>query len=323
MLKDFLNKYDTLILDMDGVMTSEQRYWDAAALTTYEMLHSCEYFGDNAIDFKKVLDNTRSIRKEVFFNDQIITILKKKGVNSNWDLAYVTLAFYLVYGKDMVLEKAKAMSEDILFEYDKIAKLLSQKLSKDILCTSRSGGFWKAIHKCFQDWYLGNDKKAGLVYCEEPLFEASKMKSLLQELSMSGKRLCIGTGRPKDEIIIPLKNWNVIKYFDQNAIITFDDVIMAERAQEKTLTKPHPYVFLKALYGSDYPDEKILCADYDKEKIKSTLVIGDAGADILAAQAMGADFCAVLTGVSGEEARGYFEELNSQYILNSLLDLKN
>lgn len=323
MLKDFLNKYDTLILDMDGVMTSEQRYWDAAALTVYEMLYSDEYFGDSAIDFKKVSDNTLSIRKEVFFDDELITVLKKKGVNSNWDLAYVTLAFSLIYGKNMVLEKAKAMGEDVLYEYEKIAQLLSQKLSKDIFCTSRSGEFWKAIHKCFQDWYLGNDKKEGLVFCEEPLFKTSKMESLLQELSLSGKRLCIGTGRPKDEIIIPLKKWNVIKYFDENAIITFDDVIKAEKEQGKTLTKPHPYVFLKALYGSDYPDEKILCADYDKDKIKSTLVVGDAGADILAAQAMGADFCAVLTGVSGKEAKGYFEELNSNYIFNSLLDLKD
>lgn len=321
MLKDFLDKYDTLILDMDGVVTSEQRYWDAAALTVYEMLHSDEYFGDNAIDFKKMSKNTLSIRKEVFFDDELITILKKKGVNSNWDLAYVTLAFSLIYGKDMVLEKAKAMSENILCEYEKIAKLLSEKLSKDTFSTSRSGEFWAAIHKCFQDWYLGTDKKEGLVFCEEPLFETSKMQSLLKELSLSKKRLCIGTGRPKDEIIIPLKKWNVIKYFDENAIITFDDVIKAEREQSKTLTKPHPYVFLKALYGSDYPDEKILCADYDKEKIKSTLVVGDAGADILAAQAMGADFCAVLTGVSGQEAREYFKKQNSDYILNSLLDM--
>ena len=59
---------------------------------------------------------------------------------------------------------------------------------------------------------------------------------------------------------------------------------------------------------------------YDKAKIKTTLVVGDAGADILAAQAMGADFCAVLTGIQGERARGYFEKLGANYILKSVED---
>ena len=80
-------------------------------------------------------------------------------------------------------------------------------------------------------------------------------------------------------------------------------------------------MFLKALYGAGYEDEKIVKGDYDKEKIKSTLVGGDAGADILAAKAMGADFCAVLTGVSGKEAKEYFENQNSEYIFDSVLNL--
>ncbi len=36
---------------------------------------------------------------------------------------------------------------------------------------------------------------------------------------------------------------------------------------------------------------------------------------------MGADFCAVLTGVAGEGARGYFEELGAEYILPSAAEL--
>ena len=74
------------------------------------------------------------------------------------------------------------------------------------------------------------------------------------------------------------------------------------------------------MLGEEYPDKLIADGDYDKSQISRTLVVGDAGADILAAKAMGADFCAVLTGVSGTAARDYFEELNSEYILNSLAD---
>ncbi len=54
--------------------------------------------------------------------------------------------------------------------------------------------------------------------------------------------------------------------------------------------------------------------------VKKTLVVGDAGADILAAKAMGAGFCAVLTGIQGEKAREYFKSLNAEYILNSVED---
>ena len=39
---------------------------------------------------------------------------------------------------------------------------------------------------------------------------------------------------------------------------------------------------------------------------------------LLAAKAMGADFCAVLTGVAGESGRAYFEEQNAEFILRNV-----
>ena len=35
---------------------------------------------------------------------------------------------------------------------------------------------------------------------------------------------------------------------------------------------------------------------------------------------MGADFCAVLTGIQGEKGREYFEENGAEYILPSVID---
>ena len=96
---------------------------------------------------------------------------------------------------------------------------------------------------------------------------------------------------------------------------------LRKKLNETALTKPHPYMFLKALYGTDYDDKRIISGDYDRAAIARTLVVGDAGADILAAKAMGADFCAVLTGVTGEKARDYFEDLGAEYILPSAADL--
>lgn len=87
----------------------------------------------------------------------------------------------------------------------------------------------------------------------------------------------------------------------------YDNVVEAEKElNNNALTKPHPYMFLKALYGTDYSNKRIVDGDYDKAKIKTTLVVGDAGADILAAQTMDADFCAVLTVIQGRESKRLF-----------------
>jgi len=336
MLKDFLNKYDTIIFDMDGVMTSEQSYWNSAALTVYEFLHSKKYFGNEEVDLKSLAQSVKTIRKEIFFSDKLITALKKKGVNSNWDLAYVTLAFYFIYGNDEkeIFASVDAMSENILDEYEIIGKKLSECMNKDMGYTKRNGGLWIEMFECFQEWYLGSElyektynkdsakSKPGIIYNEEPIGATEDLQKLTRELVAAGKRLCAATGRVSEEIVPHLKRWDIYKYFDENAIITFDYVQIAEkRIKGETLTKPHPYMFLKALYGADYDDEKIVKGDYDKSKISSALVVGDAGADILAAQAMNADFCAVLTGVSGQEARGYFESLKSDYILDTVMNL--
>ena len=77
-------------------------------------------------------------------------------------------------------------------------------------------------------------------------------------------------------------------------------------------------MFLKGIFGRLYDDEKIINGDYDKEKCKKTLVVGDAGADMFAAFAAGCDFAAVLTGITGDKAREFFEKENATYILKDV-----
>ena len=50
-LAKFLDKYDTVIFDMDGVITSEQNYWNCAALTVWEYLNYNSGQKINATDF--------------------------------------------------------------------------------------------------------------------------------------------------------------------------------------------------------------------------------------------------------------------------------
>ncbi len=52
------------------------------------------------------------------------------------------------------------------------------------------------------------------------------------------------------------------------------------------------------------------------------LVVGDSLADLLAARQMGCRFAAVLTGLSGKDARSEFEKHQADYILDSVLDIQ-
>lgn len=333
-LAKFLDKYDTVIFDMDGVITSEQNYWNCAALTVWEYL-KWNRDGGNSIDTEWAERHVKEIRSSVFYNDEVISVLKSKGVNSNWDLGYVTvLLAWICGGKDYdgnfadVLSLAKTLPDNILNAYDELAKKASDRTGFDYDWTRRNNLMWQTMHELFQEWFLGDElignrsmhgKKSGLLNNEQPIVDKKQLAEILA-LLCENKRVCTGTGRPYIEMIQPLTDWGIKRYFAKDGLCNYDNVIDAEKALHITLTKPHPYMFLKALYGTDYDDKKLIDGNYNKDKIKTTLVVGDAGADILAAQAMGADFCAVLTGIQGEKARAYFEKLKASYILNSVLD---
>lgn len=328
-IKDFLNKYDTILFDMDGVVTSENAYWTCAAITAYQMLMSDEYYGFEKIDYSYLHTNVAKIRQMVFCDDKLISILKNKGINSNWDLAYVIIAGGIIcdtHDFNYICEHASTYSDDIFELYDQISKKLSQKLGKDAQYCGRYGELWRQVQELFQKNYVGVDGVGGIMQYEQPLFGVDCTRHIMSVLKQSGKTLGIGTGRPKFEIEMPLKKWNMLDLFDKNRIITYDDVEEGERqiANSKfgtLLTKPHPFVFLKGAYGCDYPIEKLLCGDFDKEILKKTLVVGDAGADMFAARNGKMDFLAVLTGVMGEGARAYFEEQKANYILSSICDM--
>lgn len=336
-LKNFLDKYDTVIFDMDGVITSEQNYWNCAALTVWEYLNwNCH----RRIDSQQCMQCMSVIRENVFCSDELISVLKSKGVNSNWDLGYVTvLIAWICSGVDgwgdfnEVLEYAKGLSDNIIDEYDSLARLCSEKTGFSYFWLRRNELMWRTMRDIFQMWFLGdklftdtfgypplNSGKTGLLYEEEPIVNKERLDEMLRLLSRC-KRVCTGTGRPYIEMIQPLQGWDIKKYFAPDGLCNYDHVVAAEkRLRCNALTKPHPYMFLKALYGTDYDDERIVRGDYDESRIKRTLIVGDAGADILAAKAMGADFCAVLTGIQGRRARGYFMKSGAEYILNSVED---
>lgn len=338
-----VDNYDTILFDMDGVITSEENYWNVAALSVFEMLYSDRYYGDAPFDVEGCLLNLTDIRRTVFCGDDAIRYLKNVGVNSNWDLVYVVLGAALILDERddfaRVYAYLKEQDMDAFALYEHVGAQLAETLGCEPAETARLGPFWTKCTYCFQEWFLGNalfervwntqsvqPGKRGLMYDEQPLVDKEQLIALLRMLHQKGKRVGIGTGRPKVEVDGVMDGWDVRQYFTPDAMITYTDVMDAEaRLRPKdpavALTKPHPYMFLKGVFGARVSDADLAAGRFDPAPCRRTLVVGDAGADLYAAQAAGCDFCAVLTGIHGDAARPFFEREHATYILPSVLAL--
>lgn len=88
----------TILFDVDGVMLSEERYFDASALTVWEMLYSPQYLGLKADTFTPapVESEIRRVREEVFAKDEVLHFIKARGINSNWDMVFLTFSYQLI-----------------------------------------------------------------------------------------------------------------------------------------------------------------------------------------------------------------------------------
>jgi phosphoglycolate phosphatase-like HAD superfamily hydrolase len=336
--------FKTVIFDMDGVLTSEETYWKAAALTVYEY-----FYRDYELNPDYCYENADAIRDTVFAGGKTIETVKNMGVNSNWDLAYVTVMASEILRHGGMGEKVLFYEiPEFLFDKNERAPMLYEALAsefKEIFgfedC-SRESAFFKGLMDSFQSWYLGDSLyfaeygvlplnrkgEKGLIEDEEPLLGFSETAGLLAYLHNKGYALGIGTGRPFCEISRPLERWGFLKYFSRDRIVSYDDVLNAQKffadKNEKSgkifLGKPHPYVFLKAAYG----EARLGLSHFQAEKPRENsevLVVGDALCDLMAARSAGFKFCAVLTGIEGKSAKTYFSDEGADFVIDDAAKL--
>ncbi len=329
------NNIETIIFDMDGVITSEFLYWDAAALTVYELLYSHEFYGDREIDREWCRENVREVFNTVFCHGKTVQAVKRLGVNTNWDLAYLVFSVSKYLETEIPdfdswhFDSVCMFIENIAVQppklYENMEGLLSSAIPGEDGCYKRGTGLlWEQLLQSFQRWFHGDGMIEGLKTDEEPIVSLGEIQKTLAGLKNAGFRLGIGTGRPREEILFPLQMWNLTGYFKPECIVTYDEVLEAEKAlgMKNKLAKPHPFVFQKAAFGASFRDEEIVKSAMSKDLAARCLVVGDAPSDFLAARMGGFPFCAVLTGVAGQAARGYFEENKAEMVLDSILDLK-
>ncbi|NEO99734.1 MAG: HAD family hydrolase [Symploca sp. SIO2E9] len=98
-----------LIFDLDGVITSEKKYWNTARLTVWELIASENYLGlSNYFGGGSDLSSRLLQVGETVIPDNFIYELKSRAINSNWDLTFFVAGLHLVG----ILSKLKQASSD-------------------------------------------------------------------------------------------------------------------------------------------------------------------------------------------------------------------
>ena len=88
-----------IIFDLDGVITSEEAYWDTAGLTLHELLYSPRYWnvgaGSKSYQPAVTAEESRRISRATFPESEILA-LKARAINSNWDTCYAAVCLHLI-----------------------------------------------------------------------------------------------------------------------------------------------------------------------------------------------------------------------------------
>jgi phosphoglycolate phosphatase-like HAD superfamily hydrolase len=323
-------KIDTVIFDMDGVITTEEKYWACARLTFWELvthtLGIADAFGDAVHDITA---------REAVISDELIYALKGRAVNSNWDITYVLACVYLanlpgatVFSAMNVPDFLEAIHDSLSSKADwpnalehyltetggakghALAQEAGNRLQKALDFNGQAllrvdGPFWWYLHGCFQRWYSGEAMRE---FNGEPLVDgtvlpADQIEVTLKTLRDKGYRLGVASGRPNDELNDALGELGLMEYFDPTRLGTLDVVREAETKLGVTgLAKPHPFSLLRAVYPRAALDV-LVDEEFQKLKRANVVMVGDTTSDVLMAKSAGCRVVGVLTGIRGEQAR--------------------
>jgi phosphoglycolate phosphatase-like HAD superfamily hydrolase len=355
---NLMDNLELLVFDLDGVITSEQKYWNTARLTVWEMLCQphylglVEYFGGGLTTPDLVL-----AQGEAVISTDFITELKNRAVNSNWDLTFFVVSLQVVailaqmnsvdllvvQEEENLIEQLEAISylckkqsidrshnQQIIQRFwqesidlkgaavqDYVPIFAQQILGQNLGLFRSHSALWQLCYQNFQAWYEGN--KGYQLPDDETVLPVADIKQVLEKLTQRYK-LAIATGRPRSETIQPLTKLGLIKYFEADRIVTYDEVLTAEQLVNIKLGKPHPFIVLKAIYPNVTDVELMQMSNNAHSRVA---YVGDAASDVAAAKAAGCWSIGVLTGFGTdlEYKRQLLRKIGCDNTLKSILDL--
>jgi phosphoglycolate phosphatase-like HAD superfamily hydrolase len=90
--------YKMILFDVDGVFLSEERCFDASALSVWEMLYAPHFLALDPTQHEVAPKEAtiRRIREIVFYKDRVLDWMKERGINSNWDMVFLSFSAQLL-----------------------------------------------------------------------------------------------------------------------------------------------------------------------------------------------------------------------------------
>ncbi|SHE71294.1 Phosphoglycolate phosphatase, HAD superfamily [Seinonella peptonophila] len=87
-----------ILFDVDGVFLSEERCFDASALAVWELLYAPHFLAlpGEIYTPTPTEEQIKHIRELVFQDNQVLDWMKTRGVNSNWDMVFLTFSAQLM-----------------------------------------------------------------------------------------------------------------------------------------------------------------------------------------------------------------------------------
>jgi phosphoglycolate phosphatase-like HAD superfamily hydrolase len=179
-----------VIFDVDGVFLSEERCFDVSALSVHELLFNPRYLNLTQEKFKTSYtdEEIAEIRSKIFLDDEILSRYKELGLNSNWDMLYITFSvIYINLLKDSGINISNVdindlysigeMLGDVEPDYGKVLEFLdSDEYTKETIyeglvnyATSlkflnekddfrTNSTLWMLGQHVYQEWYLGSER---------------------------------------------------------------------------------------------------------------------------------------------------------------------
>lgn len=102
---------EILVFDLDGVITSENAYWDTARFVVWHLMEDVNCLGLRGYFGHKVGVQVRSAVLESVISNDLILNLKSRSVNSNWDITFIVASLHII----AVIDKARKDSAPIDF----------------------------------------------------------------------------------------------------------------------------------------------------------------------------------------------------------------
>lgn len=119
-----------VIFDVDGVLLSEESYFDVSSLTIWEFFFGARFLNlpGEYTDFIPEQINpglVSSIRMRIWDDDRLLVYLKEKGLNSNWDMVHAYMITVLRLMNDVY--KARSGGDWLDIDFSSIQALIKTR----------------------------------------------------------------------------------------------------------------------------------------------------------------------------------------------------